>query len=103
MLSGHIDEGVIFFTWNNCPALLFLFYFYGRKYCQERQEILLKHKKNTFTWSNRVVTQAGCAVFLLRAIQNLEQCPPADPALSSKVGLENTPKISSSLSYSMVL
>lgn len=71
---------------------------------QERQEILLKRKKKHFyLLKHRVVTQAGCGVFLLRAIQNPEQCPPADPALSSKVGLENSPKITSSLSCSVVV
>lgn len=72
--------------------------------CQERQEILLKHKKKYFyLLKHRVVTQTGCGVSLLRAIQNLEQCLPADPALSSKVGLEDSPKNPSSLSYSVVL
>lgn len=72
--------------------------------CQEGQEILLKHKKKHFyLLKRRVVTHAGCGVSLLKAIQNPEQCPPSDPALSSKVGLENSPKIPSSLSYSVVL
>lgn len=101
----QITRVFFFFAQNNGPALLyFCSIFMAISNCQERQEILLKHKKKYFyLLKHRVVTQTGCGVSLLTAIQNPEQCLPADPALSSKVGLENSPEIPSSLSYSVVL
>lgn len=100
----QITRGYFFRMEQLLCSTIFLFYFYGHKCCQEKQEILLKHKrKHFYLLKHRVVTQAGCGVILLRAIQNPEQCPPADPALNSKVRLENSPKTPSSLSYSVVL